>query len=201
MAERETPESEPEVPSEASVPESEAAGDVSATSASDVTPASDGTPGDEPTADAPKPRRKSAARTRAAKQPVALSPEERHAKRVEERRAKAGRRRVGRQRARTKARAAGGEAQGTVPREHGAGKQKTRQGVVVSDRAAKTITVRIDVTHRHPRYSKIVRTSSTLHAHDERSEAHVGDTVVVRECRPLSRTKRWRLVQVVERAE
>src|SRR5436190_4332307 len=87
-----------------------------------------------------------------------------------------------------------------APRPRRGGRQKTRQGVVVSDRAAKTITVRIDTAHRHPRYEKIVRTSRTLHAHDERSEAHVGDTVVVRECRPLSRTKRWRLERVVERA-
>ena len=78
--------------------------------------------------------------------------------------------------------------------------QKTRQGVVVSDKADKTITVRIDVARRHRRYEKIVRTSSTLHAHDERNDAHVGDKVVVREARPLSRTKRWRLVEVVERA-
>ena len=80
------------------------------------------------------------------------------------------------------------------------GKPKTRLGVVVSDAADKTITVRIDVTRRHPRYEKIVRTSSTLHAHDERNDAHSGDTVIVRESRPLSRTKRWRLVEVVERA-
>ncbi|HUO70438.1 MAG TPA: 30S ribosomal protein S17 [Solirubrobacteraceae bacterium] len=78
--------------------------------------------------------------------------------------------------------------------------QKTRQGVVVSDKADKTITVRIDVARRHRRYEKIVRTSNTLHAHDERNDAHVGDTVIVRESRPLSRTKRWRLVEVVERA-
>ena len=71
-------------------------------------------------------------------------------------------------------------------------------GVVVSDAADKTITVRIDVTRRHRRYSKIVRTSSKLHAHDERNDAHTGDTVIVRESRPLSRTKRWRLVEVVE---
>jgi small subunit ribosomal protein S17 len=72
---------------------------------------------------------------------------------------------------------------------------------VVSDKADKTITVRIDVARRHRRYSKIVRTSNTLHAHDERNDAHIGDTVVVREARPLSRTKRWRLVEVVERAK
>jgi small subunit ribosomal protein S17 len=81
------------------------------------------------------------------------------------------------------------------------GTQKTRLGIVVSDRAAKTITVRIDVTRRHPEYRKVVRTSSTLHAHDENGDAHIGDTVVVRESRPLSRTKRWRLIEVVERAK
>ena len=120
---------------------------------------------------------------------------------MQERRRKAALRRLERARARAKRRGGAGERQGTPPSEHGPGKQKTRQGVVVSDRAQKTITVRIDVTHRHPRYSKIVRTSTTLHAHDEGDEANVGDTVVVRECRPLSRTKRWRLVRVVERAQ
>ncbi|HET9124133.1 MAG TPA: 30S ribosomal protein S17 [Solirubrobacteraceae bacterium] len=82
-----------------------------------------------------------------------------------------------------------------------AGQQKVRQGVVVSDKADKTITVRIDVARRHRRYAKIVRTSLTLHAHDESNDAHIGDTVTVRECRPLSRSKRWRLVGVVERAK
>ncbi|HEY2769216.1 MAG TPA: 30S ribosomal protein S17 [Solirubrobacteraceae bacterium] len=79
--------------------------------------------------------------------------------------------------------------------------QKVRQGIVVSDRADKTITVRIDTARRHRRYQKIVRTSRTLHAHDERNDANVGDTVTVREARPLSRTKRWRLVEVIQRAK
>ena len=56
------------------------------------------------------------------------------------------------------------------------------------------------MTRRHPRYDKIVRTSSKLHAHDELNDANTGDTVIVRESRPLSRSKRWRLVEVVERA-
>jgi small subunit ribosomal protein S17 len=60
--------------------------------------------------------------------------------------------------------------------------------------------VRIDVARRHRRYRKILRTSTTLHAHDERNDAHEGDTVRVVECRPLSRTKRWRLVEILERA-
>ena len=81
------------------------------------------------------------------------------------------------------------------------GKRKVRQGVVVSSKAAKTITVRIDVARRHRRYEKIVRSSSTLHAHDEADDAREGDVVRVVESRPLSRTKRWRLLDVVERAE
>jgi small subunit ribosomal protein S17 len=85
-----------------------------------------------------------------------------------------------------------------VARPHG--RQKVRQGVVVSDKPDKTIIVRIDVSRRHPRYEKIVRSSTTLHAHDERNEANAGDTVRLVESRPLSRTKRWRLVEVLERA-
>jgi small subunit ribosomal protein S17 len=84
--------------------------------------------------------------------------------------------------------------------EHGPGRPKTRQGVVVSDKADKTITVRVDVAHRHRRYRKIMRTSSTFHAHDEGNEAHAGDTVRIVETRPMSRTKRWRLVEILERA-
>ncbi|HEY5285768.1 MAG TPA: 30S ribosomal protein S17 [Solirubrobacteraceae bacterium] len=80
------------------------------------------------------------------------------------------------------------------------GARKVRQGVVVSDKADKTITVRIDVARRHRRYEKIVRSSNTLHAHDEKNEAHEGDVVRVIESRPLSRLKRWKLVDVLERA-
>ena len=84
--------------------------------------------------------------------------------------------------------------------EHGPGRAKVRQGVVVSDKADKTLVVRVDVARRHKRYRKIMRTSTTLHVHDERNDAHAGDTVRVQECRPMSRTKRWRLLDVVERA-
>jgi small subunit ribosomal protein S17 len=85
-------------------------------------------------------------------------------------------------------------------REHGPGRPKVRQGVVVSAKPDKTITVRIDVTRRHRVYKKIVRSSSTLHVHDERNDANEGDLVRVIESRPLSRTKRWRLVEVLERS-
>src|SRR3954462_13929982 len=86
------------------------------------------------------------------------------------------------------------------PAEHGSGRPKVRQGVVVSAKPDKTITVRIDVTRRHRVYKKIVRSSSTLHVHDERNDANEGDLVRVVESRPLSRTKRWRLVEVLERS-
>jgi small subunit ribosomal protein S17 len=98
------------------------------------------------------------------------------------------------------ARAQAPERETPPPKEHGPGRPKTRQGVVVSAKPDKTITVRIDVTRRHREYKKIVRESTTLHAHDERNEAHEGDKVTVVETRPLSRTKRWRLVEVRERA-
>jgi small subunit ribosomal protein S17 len=130
------------------------------------------------------------------------SSEERAQERAERRSTKARQRRAYRQKQRE--RRAGqphGEAT-TAPVEHIAsqGTLKVRQGVVVSDKADKTITVRIDVARQHRMYKKIVRTSSTLHAHDEQNEAHVGDTVRLIESRPLSRTKRWRLVEVLERA-
>ena len=85
-------------------------------------------------------------------------------------------------------------------REHGPGRPKVRTGKVVSAKPDKTITVRIDVTRRHRVYKKIVRSSTTLHVHDERNDANEGDLVRVVESRPLSRTKRWRLVEVLERS-
>ena len=65
----------------------------------------------------------------------------------------------------------------------------------------KTITVKIDVVQRHRRYHKIMRSTIRLHAHDERNDAHEGDTVRVIECRPMSHTKRWRLTDVLEKAK
>ena len=152
---------------------------------------------------APKERRQRARAARAVKAgPGATrTPEERQAARDAERAKKASARRLEREHARTKHREGAHERSATPAREHEAGRQKTRQGIVVSDKADKTITVRIDTARRHRRYQKIVRTSNTLHAHDEQGDAHIGDTVVVRECRPLSRTKRWRLIEVLERAK
>ena len=78
--------------------------------------------------------------------------------------------------------------------------RKTRQGVVVSAARDKTITVLLETSRPHPVYGKTVRSSSKLHAHDERNEANEGDLVRVVECRPLSKQKRWRLVEILEKA-
>jgi small subunit ribosomal protein S17 len=83
----------------------------------------------------------------------------------------------------------------------GRARRKVRTGVVTSDKMDKTILVRIDSTVLHPLYRKTVRRSSKLAAHDENNEAHVGDKVRIMETRPLSATKRWRLVEVVEKAK
>ena len=140
-------------------------------------------------------RRTAAVQKRGARR---ASPEERDA----ERKRKAEQRR--RYRAKLKERRANApkaeHEQGEHATAESTGHKKVRQGVVVSDKADKTITVKLDVVRRHRRYHKTIRSSQTLHAHDERNDAHVGDTVRVVEARPLSRTKRWRLVEVVERA-
>jgi small subunit ribosomal protein S17 len=152
---------------------------------------------------APKERRSKARSTHSGSAREPRSPEERHAERDAERRRKAVRRRARRLQERSKRVAARASAPSAAPpasAEREQGTRKVRQGIVVSDKADKTITVRIDVARRHRRYEKIVRSSSTLHAHDESNEAHEGDTVRVVESRPLSRTKRWKLVDVLERA-
>ena len=125
-----------------------------------------------------------------------LSTEERVAKRAEERRVRANLRR--KQREAVKAERSPGT--GTAPAEKDSNAAKVRQGIVVSSKGDKSITVRIDIARRHRTYEKIVRSSTKLHAHDERNEAGEGDVVRVIETRPLSKTKRWRLVDVVEKA-
>ena len=211
MAENETPETEAsadtprdseakavsEAPRE---PEAETSADATDASASATPP-----PSDEKAAPVevlpPKERKRRAKAAKGPRRPS--SPEDREAARARKRELRREARTQLREKRRREPSAGKAElsaASQAEPRRRGAGRQKTRQGVVVSDRAAKTITVRIDTARRHPRYEKIVRTSRTLHAHDERGEAHIGDTVIVRECRPLSRTKRWRLERVLERA-
>jgi small subunit ribosomal protein S17 len=105
-----------------------------------------------------------------------------------------------RRKQRAAAKAAHTAGTGTPPAEREANAAKVRQGIVVSSKGDKSITVRIDIARRHRTYEKIVRSSTKLHAHDERNEAGEGDVVRVIETRPLSKTKRWRLVDVVEKA-
>jgi small subunit ribosomal protein S17 len=125
------------------------------------------------------------------------SPEERASARAERRRAAAERRR----RYRASRRAKRGEPRSGTPRApREPGPKKVRQGTVVSTGGDKTITVEIAVVRRHPTYEKVVRRTSKLRAHDEENQARRGDVVRVVESRPLSRTKRWRLLDVLERA-
>lgn len=80
------------------------------------------------------------------------------------------------------------------------GQRKERLGEVISNKMAKTIIVRVQRRFQHPRYKKVVTSYKKLYAHDEKNEATVGDRVRIEETRPLSKTKRWRLIEVVERA-
>ena len=88
----------------------------------------------------------------------------------------------------------------SVPASGGRGIRKTRVGRVVSDKMQKTVIVEVSRRGRHPVYKKIVQHSVRYKAHDERGEAHAGDTVLIAETRPLSKDKRWRVVRVVEKA-
>jgi small subunit ribosomal protein S17 len=123
------------------------------------------------------------------------------AEREERRRQNAAARRRRREKAKAK-RPAGEKGPADTPpaKEHGPGRPRTRQGIVTSAKADKTITVSIESARRHKMYKKIIRQSTSLHAHDEKNDANEGDRVRVVESRPLSRTKRWRLVEIVERA-
>ncbi len=80
------------------------------------------------------------------------------------------------------------------------GERKTRQGVVVSDKMDKTVIVKVERRTTHPLYRKTVTRSERLHAHDETNDVRQGDRVRIAETRPLSKTKRWRVVEVLERA-
>lgn len=80
-------------------------------------------------------------------------------------------------------------------------RRKMRQGIVVSDKNDKTVVVKVERTVRHPLYGKVMRRSKRYQAHDEANAGKVGDVVRIMECRPMSRTKRWRLVEVVKRPE
>jgi len=160
-----------------------------------------------PAAPAAETRRERLEARRATRRPAArgqVSPEQREEERQARRAATAKQRRA--YRAKLKERRAAEQKDRTPVEpdhapEHGPGRAKTRQGVVVSAKGDKTITVKIDVVQRHRRYHKIMRSTQKLYAHDEANNANEGDTVRIVECRPMSRTKRWRLTDVLERAK
>lgn len=79
--------------------------------------------------------------------------------------------------------------------------RKTRTGIVTSNKMAKTVTVAVERKVKHPIYGKFVKKTTKFHAHDEKNECTVGDVVRIMETRPMSKTKRWRLVEVVEKAK
>jgi small subunit ribosomal protein S17 len=81
------------------------------------------------------------------------------------------------------------------------GRRQERRGVVVSDAMDKTIVVKVEAIRSHPKYKKVIRRSVKFHAHDEQNAAHVGDVVRIVETRPLSKTKNWRLAEIVEAAK
>ena len=79
--------------------------------------------------------------------------------------------------------------------------RKTRVGVVSSNKMDKTITVKVERKIKHPLYGKFLKKTTSFHAHDEKNECSIGDTVKIMESRPLSKTKRWRLVEIVEKVK
>jgi len=188
----------PEAPAEDAAPEEAAAEQAP----SEEPAAAEAAPADEQEQLTPKQRRKME-RSRAV-EPARpqRSPEDRASERAEQRSRKAAERSRWRRKRREKRRAGTSGAQApTAPEPHERGARKVRRGVVMSSKPDKTITVRIDAVRPHRLYGKVIRSTGTLHAHDEGNQANEGDVVRIVECRPLSRTKRWRLLEVLERAK
>jgi len=92
-------------------------------------------------------------------------------------------------------------AEETETTAEGRGFRKVREGLVVSDKMQKTVVVAVEDRVKHPLYGKVIRRTSKVKAHDEQNTAGIGDLVVITETRPLSATKRWRLVEIVEKAK
>ena len=182
--ETEKVEAEPEAAAEAEAPKAEA-------------PVADEEPAEKLSPSEARKRKRS---VRKNYQRPAKTNEERAAERVVVRAKKAKARTATRLKAR-EAHKAAGPREGTPKPERIAGVQRTREGTVVSDKGDKTITVQIENIESHRVYGKVIRTSSKLYAHDETNQAHNGDRVRVAECRPMSRSKRWRLLEVMERSK
>ena len=190
---------EQEAPEQEAKPKAEAKQEQeAATKPAAPAPASDRAGDSEPAeALSPKQRRRRARGKFSGEPAPERSPEERAVERTAARKAKA----AARARRRVAERAAKGEAgTGTPAADPEPGSKKLRQGIVTSAKADKTITVQIESARRHPAYEKIVRRSKSFHAHDPDNEAGEGDTVRLVETRPMSKTKRWRLVEIIEKA-
>ena len=203
MADEETPEipeetteATPDAPEAAPAPEAEAPEAAAAEATEEAAP-------EEPAADQSKAEKRAAAKQAEASKRPTRTAEERHADRDAERKRKAAQRRRRRVKEREKRKEAKPEAAEPTLSVHEptTGRPKVRIGKVVSNKADQTITVRTEIARRHRRYEKIVRSSTTLHAHDETNEANEGDLVRVIETRPMSALKRWRLTDVLERAK
>jgi len=179
-----------ETPADEAAPETEAAETTDA-------PAEDAEPEEQLS---PKERRKKAKSSKNRRPKYTGTLEERRAQRDVHRKKKAVQRRAHRAKQREEHKAAG-PREGTPAAVKEPGRKKTQQGLVVSSKNDKTITIEIEVQEAHRIYKKVVRHTKKLTAHDERNDANEGDTVRVIETRPMSKTKRWRLDEVLERAK
>lgn len=192
-----TPEPEPEATEEA--PEAEAAAEEP--EAAPAPAAKKAEPAEPVEVISPKERRTRKRSAHTGEAGPALTTEERIQRREEGRRRKAAERRRYRSGRGAARKAAVPTDGGTPTAEREPGNPKVRQGMVVSSKMDKTITVRVESARRHPAYEKIMRSSKMYHAHDERNEAGPGDTVRLIETRPMSKTKHWRLTEILERAK
>jgi small subunit ribosomal protein S17 len=156
-------------------------------------PAADEAPAEEPVAEAEAPAPAAAPEEPAAPAPQS-QPKQKHKRLPRPLRPKKGRRQ------RTPATERKAISREEKP-EHDRGRRQERRGVVVSDAMDKTIVVKVDSIRQHKKYKKVIRRSVKFHAHDEQNSAHIGDVVRIVETRPLSKTKRWRLAEIVEVAK
>ncbi len=203
-AEQAAPEAEQEAPAADEPAEEPAAEEAAAGEDAGATAPAAAAPKDEPAEQlSPKERRRRKRSAHSGEAGPQLSGEERIERRAAERKRKAAERsryRKGRGAARAEAAGKGsGAGSEAIAREPG--NPKVRQGIVVSDKMDKTITVRVESARRHPAYEKVIRSSKMYHAHDERNEAGPGDTVRLVETRPMSKTKHWRLTEILEKAK
>jgi small subunit ribosomal protein S17 len=144
---------------------------------------------------------KAVRRRRRSQAPAEAKPQRSDEERAAERNERKQQAAISRRRHRQSRRAKRGEpGTGTPPADREPATRKARLGTVISSAGDKTITVKVEHVGRHRRYEKVIRRSRTLHAHDESNQANEGDVVRIVETRPISKTKRWRLVEILERA-